>query len=182
MKRIWKGLTIFAAALALGWLIFGTAYTRSISDEITRLRRESRSDIVYLRNCVRELEAKLAVGLGEYPSKAVGGEAEETAPAPETEAVTVPVHKAPETGEPETEQATDAPAGAEADADTAAPAALYLLAEHNGVIGVFDAAGQVLRTINVFVMTLPEAEQEALRVGIPAYSFEEMCGLVEQYE
>ena len=177
MRKFLKGLMISAAALALGWLVLGTVYTHTVSDEVTRLRRESRSDIVYLRTRVRELESELTAslsGMEAPPAEAVDGDAPgeftpgETTLGTDTEAVTVPTHKAPETQAPDTE--------------TVSPAALYLLAEHNGVIGVFDATGELMRTVNVFVMTLPEAEQEALAVGIPVYSYEELCGLVEQYE
>jgi hypothetical protein len=39
-----------------------------------------------------------------------------------------------------------------------------------------------VRVINVFVMTLPQAEQEALAMGIPAYSEEEMWQIAERFE
>lgn len=179
MKKILIGLVIFAAASVIGGVILTAVYTGSVSDEVTRLRRENRSDLIYLRTRVRELESQLATEIlkGQTPpAVAVGGEASEETHAPETEAVTVPTHKAPETQ----------PSGGEADGagvsgeETAA--AQYILTEHDSVIGVFDASGELVRTVNVFVMTLPEAEREALAVGIPAYSYEEMCKLVEQYE
>ncbi len=182
MKKIMKGLVITVAIVALGWSILSTLYTQTVSEELTRLRRESRSDIIYLRTRIRELESELTASLlnfGNPPSEAVGGDCESD-PSTDvttetegwvTEAVTVPAHKAPETQSP----ILDAP-------ETEASVALYLLTEHNGVIGVFDASGELLRTVNVFIMTLPEAEREALKVGIPVYSHEEMCRLVEQYE
>jgi hypothetical protein len=93
---------------------------------------------------------------------------EETDPhGGETEAVTVPAHKSPEI---------------QSSVESDVPTALYLLTEHEGIIGVFDAAGELVRTVNVFTKTLPKADREALQVGIPVYSFEEMCALVEQYE
>lgn len=189
MRNLTKGLLIAAAVVATGWLLLSTLYTQSVSEELTRLRRESRSDVVYLRNRIKELESELTAGLLDRltpPSEAVDGEAEpdtapvidadpagkETTPAePSTEAVTVPTHKTPETQTPTVE----AP-------ETDSSAALYLLSEHNGVIGVFDASGELLRTVNVFVMTLPEADREALAVGIPAFSWQELCELVERYE
>ena len=188
MKKLMKILMISAAVVALGGLILSTAYTHTVEDEVTRLRRESRSDIVYLRTRVRELESELTASLMERldpPAEAVDGDVsdetlhetladtatETTADVPDTEAVTVPTHKAPETEEPSA-----------ALPETELPAAMYLLTEHNNVIGVFDAAGELVRTANVFVMTLPETEREALAVGIPAYSYEEMCEILEQYE
>ena len=178
MKKILYGLMIFAAALLIGGVILSAVYTGSVSDEVAQLRRENRSDIVYLRTRVRELESRLASGLQEGlvpPSVAVGGEASDETHAPETEAVTVPTHKAPET---QPSEDSDADAGISSEET----AARYILTEHDSVIGVFDASGELVRTVNIFVMTLPPAEREALAVGIPAYSYEEMCRLVEQYE
>lgn len=184
MKKWMKILMISAAVVALGGLILSAAYTHTVEDEVTRLRRESRSDIVYLRTRVRELESDLTASLMERldpPTEAVDGDisdetlhetlADTVTDTPDTEAVTVPTHKAPETEEPSA-----------ALPETELPAAMYLLTEHNNIIGVFDASGELVRTVNVFVMTLPEAEREALAVGIPAYSYEEMCGILEQYE
>ena len=190
MKKMLIGLAVAATAIVLGGLSLSAAYTHTVSEEVTKLRRESRSDIVYLRTRVRELESELTASLLDRltpPSQPVDGVIETEVIIDETEttdesesdsetqsgdeAVTVPAHKAPETGEP-----------AEDTAETESSAAMYLLTGYNGVIGIFDASGELVRTINVFVMTLPEAEQEALAVGIPAYSYEEMCELAEQYE
>ena len=206
MKNMLKGLTIAAAVLALGGVILSAAYTHTVSEEVTNLRRESRSDLVYLRTRVRELESELTASLLDRltpPSQAVDGvvddETEQVSPdteadqeteseinsdsesESESEEVTVPAHKAPETGEP-TEDTVETGEPTEDTVETDAPAAMYLLTAYNGVIGVFDASGDLVRTINVFVMTLPKAEQEALAVGIPAYTHEEMCALAEQYE
>lgn len=179
MKKFLYGLMIFAAVSLIGGVILSAVYTGSVSDEVAQLRRENRSDIVYLRTRVRELESRLASGLLEGlvpPTVAVGGEASDETHAPETEAVTIPAHKAPET-QPSEDASANADGGNE---ETAA--AQYILTEHDSMIGVFDASGVLVRTVNVFVMTLPESEREALAVGIPAYSYEEMCELVEQYE
>ncbi len=177
MKRIFKATAIAAAVLVLVGLGISAGYTHTVSKEVRQLRRENRSDIVYLRTRVRELEAELTASLmGKLlpPAEAVDGEAID--PSEESaEAVTIPAHKSPET-QPSAEETT-----AEA-VDTAAPAAMYILTEHDGVIGVFDAAGELIQTVNVFTLTLPESEREALKVGIPAYSHEEMRAMVEQYE
>ena len=191
MKNVLKGLMIAAAATTLGGLLLATAYTHEGSEDVTQLRRESRSDIVYLRTRVKELESELAAELANRePSDdlAVDGVIEEDTRIPESEAdetesdtvaedetgeeaVTVPTHMSPETQEPVGD-----------DMETVAPVAQYVIGVYNGMIGVFDASGELVRTINVFVMTLPKAEQEALAVGIPAYSYEEMCRIAEQYE
>ena len=179
MKKLTAGLLIFAAVMTVGWLVLSNMYTHEVSEELTLLRRESRSDLVYLRNRVRELESELYRKDDSSPTSAEtdapdteadGGITEPATEGDLTEAVTVPTHNAPET-QPVSEES-----------DTEIPAALYLVAEYNGVIGVFDAAGELLRTVNVFIMTLPEADREALAVGIPAYSLEEALELTERYE
>ncbi len=179
MKKLTTSLLITAVIAVFAWLCVSTAYTYTVSEEVTRLRREGRSDLVYLRTRIRELESELTSVLlngTQGPTESVDGEPETEADtladtAPETEAITVPTHQAPETQAP-----------AEPLPETESPAALYLLTEHNGLIGIFDASGELVRTLNVFVFTLPEAEREALRVGIPAYSTEEMLRLAAQYE
>ena len=204
MRKVLRVLTVIAATTALCGVILSAAYTQMVEKEVTRLRRESRSDIVYLRTRVRELESELTAGLLAHREDCqppddlpVGGGVEEetaedgtetetetmseTAENGESEApsetesdgetVTVPTHNSPETQEPtETLPENDA------------PVALYVLTVYNGVIGVFDASGELVQTVNVFVMTLPESEQEALTVGIPAYSEEEMRQIVERFE
>lgn len=189
MKKMLKVLTVILASAAFAGVLLSVAYTQTISDELTLLRRENRSDIVYLRNRVRELESDLKNTIldcwtpSEEESMETEADAEETLPEEDVvvdteaeieseeveESVTIPTHNSPETQVGEHE-------------DTEAPVASYLLTVHNGVIGVLDASGELVREVNVFVMTLPEAEQEALAVGIPAYSEEEMLALLERYE
>jgi hypothetical protein len=180
MKKFLRGLGVTAVIIAIGGVAMSWMYTQNVSEELTRLRRESRSDIVYLRTRVRELESELTACLLnqlEPPSEAVDGEeappVEQDTPAPEagTEAVTVPTHQAPETQTP----TLDLP-------DSEATDAEYFLSEYQGVIGVFDNSGNLLRTINVFVMTLPEAERVSLKIGIPVFSWEELDSLLEQFE
>jgi hypothetical protein len=180
MKKFLRGLGVTAVIIAIGGVAMSWMYTQNVSEELTRLRRESRSDIVYLRTRVRELESELTACLLnqlEPPSEAVDGEeahpVEQDTPAPEagTEAVTAPTHQAPETQTP----TLDLP-------DSEATDAEYFLSEYQGVIGVFDNSGNLLRTINVFVMTLPEAERVSLEIGIPVFSWEELDSLLEQFE
>ena len=179
MKKTTVGLLIFAAILSVGAIILPYAYTSSVSEELTLLRRESRSDLVYLRTRVKELESEIKrLGAeGQTPSLESEelltetnplSESEPSTEPPVTESVTVPSHHSPETQAPADESDTIA--------------AMYLMAEHNGIIGVFDATGTLLHTINVFVMTLPTADREALATGIPAYSSEELEELIARYE
>ena len=196
MSKTAKGLLIAAFCILAVWAGLSTLYTYSVSEELTLLRREGRSDTVYLRCRIRDLESELSAGLtarepspdepadqeaatepssdrevsaeivpdGDIPLRSPNGQ--ESA----TEGVTVPTHSSPES--------LPAP-----DRETqASPAAPYLVAAREGVIGIFDATGALLRSINVYIMTLPEADREALSVGIPAEDWEEALGLLEAYE
>jgi hypothetical protein len=196
MSKTAKGLLIAALCVLTTWMGIACLYTYSVSEELTTLRRESRSDTVYLRCRIRDLESELAAERAKEqtpPAEAVGGNpaetqrGEATAPAeteegvtsptetrpaskPDsaTEEVTLPVHQSPETQAPD-EETTDA------------PVSLYLIAEHNGIIGLFDTSGALLRSVNVFVMTLPKSDREALAVGIPASSWEEALTLLDRF-
>jgi hypothetical protein len=100
-----------------------------------------------------------------------------------TEAVTVPPLRAPETVNPN----ENAPAHGEAyppheDAPPETVPALYLVTEDQGAICVLDATGAVIRRVNVFVMTLPEADRVALSAGIPIFSEGELWELLQKYE
>ena len=205
MKKITKWLLISVASVALGWAVLSTLYTHSVSEELTILRKENRNDVIYLRCRIRELESELTAGLLDrlnQPASPTGGEAESLPPSetvffetdegantvpadpdesasagifaedtagPSTEAVTLPTHQSPETMP-----------SVEVEPETVPP--LYLVAERDGIIGLFDASGELLREANVFVMTLPEADRRTLAVGIPAASIEEAMAILEQYE
>lgn len=196
MSKTAKGLLIAALCVLTTWMGIACLYTYSVSEELTTLRRESRSDTVYLRCRIRDLESELAAERAKEqtpPAEAVGGnpaqpqrgetiapaETEEgvTSPADtapqakpdsSTEEVTLPTHQSPETQAP-------------AEEVTATPASLYLIAESGGVIGLFDASGALLKSVNVFVMTLPEADRKALSVGIPASSWEEALTVLDRF-
>lgn len=198
MSKTAKGLWIAALCVLTAWAGLSTLYTYSVSEELTLLRREARSDTVYLRSRIRELESELTVYLEETlraPSSPAGNETaadgmtgsdavtdKETEgvtvpPKPAdteaaTEGVTLPTHNSPETAPS---------AGGESTPETS-PAAPYLVAAHNGVIGLFDASGALLKTVNVYLMTLPEADRAALTVGIPARDWDEALELLGQYE
>lgn len=194
MSKTAKGLLIAALCVLTTWVGLSTLYAHSLSEELTLLRREGRSDTVYLRSRIRELESELTLYLGEVftaPSAPMGGEASnegltegetvteketvgETAPQKpaDTEGVTLPTHNSPET----------VPSVDSLPTPETAPAAPYLVAAHNGVIGLFDASGALLRTVNVYLMTLPEADRAALTVGIPAGDWEEALELLGRYE
>ena len=191
MRKITKWLLISIASLSLGWSSLASIYTFSVADDLTTLRKENRSDVSHLRNRIRELEAELSAYLldhVEQPTIPTGGEPE-SSPSTETtmpedttesmrpedttdvatEEVTIPTHQSPETE-----------ASNKIEADTIPT--LYLVAERNGIIGLFDSTGNLMQATNVFVMTLPEADRKILSVGIPANTLDEALSILEQYE
>ena len=193
MKQVTKILLFGLLALSLLWSALSTLYAQELSQQLTSLRRENRSDTVYLRNRVKNLESEIKEYL-RLSLQAVGGnasndqnvETEETtaeaetstteagsmkpeeAPEHVTEEVTIPVQNSPETIPTE-----DVPP-----VETS-PYALYVITEHNGIIGVFDPVGKLVRTVNVLVVALPQADQDALRLGIPAYSEQELIEILD---
>ena len=197
MSKITKGLLIAAFSVLTVSLIFSTLYTYSVSEELSLLRREGRSDLVYLRSRIRDLESELSAqqadtdvsvtipaggddpadGPAHGPANGADGagadnEATTSTPAEETEEVTIPTHSSPETSPPADTEASAAPL----------PASPYLVAAHDGVIGIFDATGALLKTANVYIMTLPESDRSTLEVGIPAGSWAEALRLLDMYE
>ncbi len=100
----------------------------------------------------------------------------------ESESVTLPTHESQETDpvEPETTEPETTTPSPSVPSET--PTEMYIITTHNGRIGVFDATGTLVRTVNVFVFTLPEADRKALEVGIPAYSRAEADRIAGKYE
>lgn len=88
---------------------------------------------------------------------------------------------APETTAPETESESESIKQPEAAPETAVPTALYTVREIGGRIGIFDAGGALVRTVNVPVATLPRADREQLAVGITIHSEEELKALIEDF-
>ncbi len=56
----------------------------------------------------------------------------------------------------------------------------YTVCAYEGVIGVFDGDGALIETVNVALMTLPEADRAALEVGIEAASMDEVQRILDK--
>ncbi len=198
MRKLKNILMAAVTAVAVIGSLSVAVYTVKLAERIEQVSRTSRADMNYLRGCIRDLEGELTATLidrvmdrmneGSLP---VGGDEEngaaappseteaesvqdvmarpESETAPETEAMTLPTHNHPETLPPESDES-----------DTRQM--LYTIGAYEGRIGIFDVTGQLIRTVNVFLFSLPEADREILTVGIPAYSQEEMAEIVGRYE
>ena len=57
----------------------------------------------------------------------------------------------------------------------------YEIRVYRGIIGVFDTAGNLTETCNVYVMTLPWQDREALTVGIRVSSYEEVQSFLDYF-
>lgn len=66
-------------------------------------------------------------------------------------------------------------------AETEQAQQVFILREFEGEIGIYSAAGVLTDVIKVQVSSLPEADQEMLKVGIYAYSQSELMSLIEDY-
>ena len=58
---------------------------------------------------------------------------------------------------------------------------VYLLREHEQRIGIFDADGQLIGTVDLPIITLPRSEQDKLALGIEVFSREEFERLIESF-
>ena len=56
---------------------------------------------------------------------------------------------------------------------------VYILKEYNGIIGVFDERGNLMKTINTAISSLSAQDREQLAQGIITTSNQELAGLIE---
>ena len=57
----------------------------------------------------------------------------------------------------------------------------HTVQEYNGIIGIFDRNGILIREIDIEVSSLPESDKEDLAVGIRVYSSDELDRLIDQF-
>jgi len=58
----------------------------------------------------------------------------------------------------------------------------YTVREYNEKIGVFSSDGILVRTVDVYVKTLPEADRRMLREGIEITGEKQLNSLIEDYD
>jgi len=62
------------------------------------------------------------------------------------------------------------------------PCAIYIMRENGGKISIYDAKTEnIIKTLDVYVFTLPESDREYLKQGIEIYSESELISLIEDY-
>ena len=186
MRKLTKVLLAGAVLLSLGGSTVATAAAVTINNTLEELRCRSISDNLSIRSRVSQLEAVLTDKLPELMDKA--SEVLSAAQGDHDEAQdAIPANA----DASDKEQPADVPADAPADGmgevtspalhAVDAPAETYVIRTYNGIVGVFDGDGLLIRTVNTAVDTLPAADREALENGITAESFERMCEIADMY-
>lgn len=186
MKKLTKILLVCTLVLALGGSALSSALAITVGQALKDFKQKNVCDVITLRARVSELEGTLGKGLSALADKA----AQVFAPAEDDGACG---NDCPVEEDPAGEEDPDRAAGevtlneahaAEPAADPSADpeAAPYVVAEYRGIIGVFDGEGNLLRTVNVSVSTLPDADRAALADGIQAMSWQDMMNIVGQYQ
>ena len=190
-------LVIIASVAVIG-SILSAVYASQLSAYVEQLERSARADMVYLRGYIRRLEGELTDAIANL-SEDTKSEAEATPDIEsdailETEQSDLPTDGHPEDeseiieseSESDSELETETEAMVETESETEAEteaekAILYTLTIYNGRIGVFDATGRILCTLNVFVPSLPASDYAALLAGVPIYSQEQMWEIWDKY-
>lgn len=182
MRKLTKVLLAGAVLLSLGGSTVATAAAVTINNTLEELRCRSISDNLSIRSRVSQLEAVLTDKLPELMDKAsevlsaAQGDHEKAQDA-------IPANA----DASDKEQPADVPADGMGEVTSPslhavdAPAETYVIRTYNGIVGVFDGDGLLIRTVNTAVDTLPAADREALENGITAESFERMCEIADMY-
>ena len=59
---------------------------------------------------------------------------------------------------------------------------IYIMKESDGKIAIFDAdTGNIQKTLDVYIFTLPQRDKEYLKEGILIFSEQELYSLIEDY-
>ena len=58
---------------------------------------------------------------------------------------------------------------------------LFIAKEYDEKIGIFNAEGKLLQTVDIYTKTLPKTDRALLREGIELKSEEELLALIEDY-
>lgn len=59
---------------------------------------------------------------------------------------------------------------------------IYTVREHMGMIGIFDESGALVRVLEVYVRTLPEADKRMLKEGFEVVGTKQLNAIIEDYD
>ena len=183
MKKLAKIALITALVMSVGGSALASTFAALTRSAQAELRQHNISEMLSLKSRIRKLESGLSAIADALPDeKEAQGDASQV-DASQVDASQV--NAEPDDTEVMLPEETVAEAVVtHAEAHAAEPAAErgYIISVYRGIIGVFDADGRLLRTVNVSVATLPASDREALLDGIPASTQEQMLEIVGQYE
>lgn len=182
MKKFLKLLLVLLVVFSTVTSLLGMGFWYELRESTNKLAKRGLSYWLAIRTRVEQLEssAEVFLGMDDVPDTTA-----ETSPAvtepPESD---TKIDTEVKTNTPEAEEDTTATANTEAtDSGTEAvpePTTGYTIKAYEGIIGVFDNDGALTETINVAVMTLPEADREALSVGIFAQTWEDVRDILDR--
>ena len=173
-------LTVSALLCAIG----STAFAASMKEQLTHTKERALLDRISLRADLRTLEDRMNEMLaGWFPSETSPKPSVGTAADVATDSESITEIDAASDTETDGTEESETIAGAESEnsADSLpTPTAAYVITVHEGVIGVFDTDGALVRVVNVYVETLPQADRAALAEGIEAADEQEMREIVDR--
>lgn len=164
MKKVTKYVLIGMLVCSFCAAALSTAFACSVHQALTDYKQKNICDVLILRARIQHLEDKLQHSLDAVVDKTI----DILSPRVETE---------PESSPYDTAEVTYAPGHA-----AEAPTDVYVISTYRGIIGIFDADGQLLRTVNVSVDTLPEVDRQALSQGLRVDGWPEMLKMIEKYQ
>lgn len=174
MRRWTKGIVCVALLAALGGTILTAQTAYGLRDTLSAHKRDSLHDTLRLRSRVTQLEQVV----GEWSSQLLEKDSQPGDVAADASVGTAPAETEPSSVGEVTHPGAQA---AELPEETGPIEAAYRIAAYGDIIGVFDADGQLLNTINVRLDTLPEVDRAALAEGIQAADRQEMMDIVRAY-
>lgn len=206
MKFIKKLLFSLLVLALLGGTLFNFGLFYELKEKADTLKKQGLRHFLSIQDKLEVLEEAREVfrTFGEWweseASTSAGTEGQTEAPTeiPEDEPESLPTFHEPQTTPPETlPDETDTscigddptepetlPSETETEISTtestSALSAGYKICVFEGIIGVFDGQGVLTETVNVSVMTLPEADRMALEIGIAAANMTEVREILDK--
>lgn len=193
MKKIIKILSVLLLVALIGGTAVNLGWLHQLEDKLEAFKKQNMNRYLAFYSRMIALEDDVsALPVGGEPHTADSSEETEDKPADTDTMETTPaetqvsletVEEADTTLEVAPTEETTA-ADADIDAETQVEPSMdtrYIIRSHNGIIGVFDPNGMLFATLNVYVMTLPEADRRALEEGIPASDMREVQALLDKF-
>ncbi|MBE6693157.1 MAG: hypothetical protein E7589_00120 [Ruminococcaceae bacterium] len=177
MKKPVQNACFLLIGIAIITSVCAVCAVCTVSDRVDENATSNFHSMGFLRHRISQLEAELE-SIKNETDRAIDCicTAEVTTIPSETESCT--------TEDMSTDTAPESESNPESTADTE-PSYSYRVGEYDGKIAVFvlgNGKEQPVRVLNISVATLPSADQAALRDGIHAYNYDQLCEIIDRYE